>query len=73
MAAWVRKKLFGPPRSPAPDPEALEVSAQARELTRTLQPYLNEPDPLATLMTDIFNKREARRDIDASRQDRSSS
>ena len=53
----VRAVVFGPrPVDEAPGPSE-ELEATARDLRRNLEPYLNKPDPLAALMTDIFNKR----------------
>lgn len=37
---------------------AAELSESTRELSRHLKPYLESDDPLVSLMTDVFNRRQ---------------
>jgi hypothetical protein len=58
VSSFLRAKLYGP-RVPDKAPGASEeLVSTARDLRHSLQPYLNHPDPLAALMTDLFNKRQ---------------
>lgn len=57
----VRKALFGCQHhvdvAPGPSEELKETATQLRN---GLQPYLDKPDPLAALVSDLWNKREIR-------------
>ena len=58
----LRRALFGP--RPVDDPShgpSEELQSAAKDLRQALEKYKGEPDPLVALMTDIFNKREMRK------------
>lgn len=54
---WLRARIYGPRAPDHLSGPSEELGQTARDLRRALQPYLNRPDPLAALMTDLFNKR----------------
>lgn len=58
LSNWLRDRIYGP-RPPANKRGASEeLIEEARALRGKLEKYQQAPDPLAALMTDLFNQRE---------------
>lgn len=58
----LRRFLFGPrPVDDTVHGPSEELECAARELRQSLDRYKSHPDPLAAMMTDIFNKREMKK------------
>ena len=55
-----RKALFGCKLHDIPPGPSEELKDTATQLRNGLEPYLEKPDPLAALLTDLWSKRELR-------------